>query len=686
MEGPKLLIVEDEADGAESLAAELAAAGYGVVGIASSPEEAVALCRSADPLVVLLDVRLRGGLDGIEAARRIRREARVPAVFVTSDADSQTRARAREVVPFGYVVRPAGSEELKRTVEIAVDRARLERELGGRDEQFHLMVEQIPAVLWTTDLESRFTSSSGAGLAALGLRQNEVVGRTLSEFFGFPGEDDPAIAATRRALEGESVTYEAEWQNRHYQCFTRPMHEPSGRTIGTIGVALDITDRVKAEEQLLQDATHDRLTGLTNRSNFVNRLARALEAGRRKARRLAVLLVDLDRFKIVNDSLGHTAGDRLLIEAARVLTSLVRPTDVVARIGGDEFAILLEDLDGEGSATMAAARLQHALRQPFSIGGRDVFSTASIGIAFSRDGTEEPEELLRDADTAMFRAKERGRSRHEVFDKSMHSRAVALLDLETDLRHALERHEFRLHYQPINELKSGEITGFEALLRWDHPERGLLAPEHFLPFAEDAGLIGEIDAWVLQHVCRQIGDWRRRRTDGEIVPININLSNGQFLETGLLERVQWLLGESGVPTGSLRLEVTEGVLIADLDSAAQTLHKLKSAGVSVCLDDFGTGYSSLSYLMKFPVDWLKIDRSFVSGLEHTGPNQEIVQAILVLAQNLGMSVVAEGVETRDQRSRLSELGCSFGQGFHFSPPVEDSRAWEMMERGKLPGS
>jgi diguanylate cyclase (GGDEF)-like protein/PAS domain S-box-containing protein len=681
-----ILLFEDEAAGAAELAAELKGAGFSVAGIASSLEEAIALGRAADPILVVMDVRLKGGLDGIEAARQIQREVKLPVVFVTADADAATRARARDLVPFGYVVKPFAPEELRRTLEIAVDRAQITKEFGGREEQFRLMVEQIPAVLWTTDLELRFTSSSGAGLAALGLRQNQVVGLTLTEFFGSPGENFPAIAATRRALDGESVSYEAQWQDRHYQCYTRPMRESLGRTIGSIGVALDITDRVKAEEQLLQDATHDRLTGLSNRSNFVNHLSRALETGRRSVHRLAVLLVDLDRFKLVNDSLGHAAGDRLLIEAGRVLTSLVRPTDLVARIGGDEFAILLDDLEGEGSATMAAARLQHALRQPFSIGGRDVFSTASIGIAFSRDGAEDPEELLRDADTAMFRAKERGRARHEVFDKSMHSRAVALLDLETDLRHALERHEFRLHYQPINRLRSGEITGFEALLRWSHPERGLLTPEHFLPFAEDAGLIGEIDAWVLHRACRQIGEWRKRRPGGEIVPINVNLSNRQFLEAGLPDRVEWLLAEANVPAGSLRLEVTEGVLIADLDAAAETLHRLKRAGISVCLDDFGTGYSSLSYLFRFPVDWLKIDRSFISGLKDAGASQEIVQAILVLAQNLGMSVVAEGVETHDQRSRLTDLGCSFGQGFLFSPAVESPRAWEMLEAGSLPGS
>jgi diguanylate cyclase (GGDEF)-like protein len=390
----------------------------------------------------------------------------------------------------------------------------------------------------------------------------------------------------------------------------------------------------------------------------------------------AVLFIDLDRFKMINDSLGHAIGDQLLCEIASRLTACLGSNDIVARLGGDEFVVLLEDIKIKDYIVSIAQHILQELSTPFNLAGREIFTSASIGIALSTTSFNHPEDLLRDADLAMYRAKMQGRGRYEIFHPRMHSSAVAMLQLETDLRRALDRQELKLCYQPIISLRSDRLVGFEALLRWQHPQQGLISPLKFVPIAEETGLIGPIGTWILQEACRQMRHWQQRFPEWRFLTVNVNLSSKQF-SPHLAEQVQQILQQTGLNGQHLKLELTESVLMGHGDAAATTLAQLKELGIHLAIDDFGTGYSSLSYLHRFPIDTLKVDRSFIQRVDTDGEQLAIVRTIITLAWNLGMEVVAEGVETLKQLAQLRSLRCEYAQGYLFSRP-QDAAAIEAL--------
>ena len=504
----------------------------------------------------------------------------------------------------------------------------------------------------------------------VGCKPEEMVGRSFLEFV-YP----PDLSLLRAAETAGPYVIRAVRSNGqlvHLEVHQRSLEKDGQRLIS--GAVVDVTARVRAEsaerDKLLHDAFHDLLTGLPNRALFLDRLEHrlALEKRRHKTS-FSVLVLDIDRFKVINDSLGHVRGDELLIEVARRLQSCLRPGDSVARLSGDEFTILLEDVATAADARKVADRLREELRVPFWLGAHEVFSGASIGIAHGSATYAHPEDILRDADTALYRAKAQGRGRCVEFDASMHDRAVELLQLETALRRALERNEFRLHYQPVVSLTSGQITGAEALLRWNHPERGLVPPMEFIPLAEETGLIVEIGAWVLREASRQMKEWQERLGQPGL-EIGVNLSSRQFQGPGLVAEVAEVLRATGLSPRSLRLEVTESLLMDKHPNVAQTMTELRAMGVRIDLDDFGTGYSSLSYLHQFPIDTLKIDRSFIHRIGASDDAVEIVNTILALANSLDMEVVAEGVETEQQLEVLRKMHCAYAQGYHLSRPVE----------------
>ncbi|HEX8285840.1 MAG TPA: EAL domain-containing protein [Pyrinomonadaceae bacterium] len=431
----------------------------------------------------------------------------------------------------------------------------------------------------------------------------------------------------------------------------------------------------ESREHFRNAALHDALTGLPNRALLMSHLKLAVEhAKRRPGFLFAVLFLDLDRFKVINDSLGHLAGDQLLDQFARRLEVCIRTTDTVARLGGDEFAILLSDIEDYADAARVAERIQEELERPFHLGGHEVYTSASIGICLSATGYNDPDAILRDADTVMYRAKANGRARHELFDEGMHARAVALLRTETDLRRAVERDEFRVFYQPILSLVTGEVAGFEALVRWQHPALGLVPPSEFIPVAEETGLIVEIGRRVLSESCRQLREWQTRGVVPETHHVSVNLSGKQFAQASLAASVAGALGETGLDPRCLRLEITESVVMGNAEATCATLERLRALGLGVSIDDFGTGYSSLSYLHRFPVDTLKVDRSFISRMGEGDENGEIVRTIVTLASNLGMGVVAEGVETARQADLLRGLGCEYAQGYLFARPLDPQAA------------
>ena len=434
-----------------------------------------------------------------------------------------------------------------------------------------------------------------------------------------------------------------------------------------------------AEEQMRHDAYHDALTGLPNRALFMERVIRTMERARKDESYLfAVLFLDLDRFKNVNDSLGHSVGDLLLVEIARRLRSCVHPTDTIARLGGDEFTVLLENLEYPENATTVAERLQEELEVPIKVGQHELYTTVSVGIVANANHRERPEDLLRDADTAMYRAKENGRARYEVFETEMRYRVTSILNLETDLRKAVQREEFEAFYQPIVSLSSGEVAGFEALVRWRHPEQGLLKPSKFIYLAEEIGLIEPIGDFMIREACREIASLRRKFPDHRPLGVSVNLSASQLVRPGLARKLRQVLREFGLDGRDLQLEITESAIMQDVGLAASAVLELRKLGVKVHLDDFGTGYSSLSLLHRLTVDALKIDQSFVTLMEAGDDKAEIVQAITTLAHSLGMDAVAEGMETSGQLARLRSIGCDYGQGFYFSEAVDSRGAEEIM--------
>jgi diguanylate cyclase (GGDEF)-like protein/PAS domain S-box-containing protein len=524
--------------------------------------------------------------------------------------------------------------------------------------------------------EGRWLQVNRALCKILGYSEREML---VIDFLTIIHPDDLGVAvdAIKRLRKGNSTID---------QCEVRFRHKSGHKVWGLWSASLaggphvastplvfqiqDITDRKRAEEQLQHEAMHDVLTGLPNRAMFIDHLELAIaRAQRNQDRKFAVLYVDLDRFKIINDSLGHAVGDQLLKEIALRLWNCVRAGDTVARLGGDEFVLLLEDVYAESEAIEVAERIKSELAAPFTLNGREVFTTVSIGVASSWTSYHQAEGLIRDADAAMYRAKSLGKNRHEIYDSVMHAQVNDLLQMETALRLAVERKEFIVYYQSIVDLETFKISGFEALIRWNHPEKGFISPANFIPLAEETGLIVEIGEWVLREACQQMERWQKIFPSDPPLFVSVNLSSKQFIQSDLIQRIERIIKETKINPEGLKLEITESAVMDDVDSATEMLKKLRALGIKLSIDDFGTGYSSLSYLHRFPIDTLKVDRSFVVNMSEDSENVEIVRTIVSLAQNLGMNVIAEGVETKEQLAALRKLGCENGQGYLFSKPV-----------------
>ena len=451
---------------------------------------------------------------------------------------------------------------------------------------------------------------------------------------------------------------------------TRLFREIAISALTEIELQRRTADAERIEQQLRHDALHDRLTGLPNRAFFVERVRIAVERARRNPEEcFGVLFLDLDNFKAINDSFGHVAGDELLLEVSRRLTGCLRSLDMLARLGGDEFALLLENIREPSDAARVAERLQASLQTPITVGEDEAYTSVSLGIAVHSEADDHPQHLLRSADLALYRAKEQGRARFQVFDPRMHEEAVRRLRLETDLRRALERNQFRLHYQPVVSLDTGRIVAVEALLRWEHPERGLVPPGDFIHVAEEAGIISEISRWVLEQACRQCQTWRREHGDDAPESVWVNLSMRQLAEGGLARQVSEVLQSLRFEAKRLTLEVTENLLVENVDVSLRTLSELHELGVRVFMDDFGSGHSSLGFLDRLAIDGIKIDRSFIGHLGAGDRPLQLVRTIVALVRGLGFIPIAEGVETEEQLRLLRDMGCEFAQGFHFSRAV-----------------
>ena len=556
------------------------------------------------------------------------------------------------------------------------------RRLHASEGRYRGIVETAQEGVWLLDGAGRTSFVNSKTAEMLGVKVSDMLGRPLMDFV-----DPEFVAAVGSRLErwaagpveGEEFKFRrADGTALWGLVAASPVPLEGPASLGALAMLSDITARKAAEEALVHQAFHDTLTGLANRALFLDRVEHALARRRRNVVDTAVLFLDLDRFKSVNDTLGHGAGDELLVAVARRLESVVRPGDTVCRLGGDEFVVLCEELVDERDALVVAERVAKAVGAPVMVSGRHVSVTASIGIAFATTAAyETADALLRDADAAMYRAKDAGRDGVELFNPEIRARALERLEIEAALRHAIDHGELQVHYQPMMDLANSQVMGVEALVRWQREGHGLVPPLDFIPLAEESGLIVDLGAVVLRQACHQVAEWNRRRPGGRPLTASVNLSARQLMSPGLVELVSTTLADSGLEPTSLCLEITESVLMEDAEASRLALEELKALGLSIAVDDFGTGYSSLLYLRRFPVDGLKVDRSFVAGLGDSAQDTAIVAGVVGLAHALGMSAVAEGVETPEQAERLKEMGCGLAQGFHWSKamPAEELEQW-----------
>ncbi len=692
----RILVVDDEPVIHVVIREVLASEGHEIL-VASSVAEGRSLIAQARELdVAFLDKNLPDG-SGLELGRALSTaHPHTPWILMTALATLESAVEAMQIGAYDYLQKPFSDvQKLVTLTQNATGHARIRKE---RDSLLERLLESearysraltgASVGIWDWDLLGGTVFYSPRWMAMVGVHSG-VLSRPEDWLDHVHAEDVERLrTALSRHLEGAEPHFEAEYRIYHQQRASyrwmlargQCVRDAGGLPLRIAGSQTDIHDRKLAEEQLLHDATHDGLTGLPNRTVLADRTGRLIERAKRHADyQFAMLYVDLDRFKLVNDGLGHSSGDELLVAVARRLEGCVRTGDTVTRVGGDEFVILLDGVLGAEGAVIVARRILAELARAFPLSRHQVFSGAAIGIALGSAAYATPEELQRDADTAMYRAKAQGGGTFAVFDQRMHRRAVELLQLHNTLRLALERQELRVHYQPIVQVGSRRIVGFEALLRWQHPERGMVSPGEFIPVAEETGLILPIGEWILEQACRQLAAWQGRFTREQPLTMSVNLSSKQLRQPGLVELVGRLLEEHRLDPSCVGIELTESILMESIEHSARMLAALKELRVQLHLDDFGTGFSSLSYLHRFPIDKLKIDRSFVHGLVGQDNHHEIVRAIVTLARALDMAVVAEGVETEEQLAALTELGCHYGQGYLFARPAPPEAIVALLE-------
>jgi predicted signal transduction protein with EAL and GGDEF domain/FixJ family two-component response regulator len=701
----KLLVIDDSPDVHELVSIWLADQG---VEIRFAPDGAHGLSAAAEwsPDLILLDVDMPG-IDGFEVCRRLKANPDtrpVPVVFLSGAADTEQRLRGLELGAVDYVAKPFDPTELRARVRSNLAMRQLAARLEESERFARSTVDALTThiaildgsglILATNRAWTDFATANAADPATLSPGANYIdfcLGH--SRWLGRHGTQ--VANGVRAVARGDAPHFQIEYrsdaggQARWFAA--RISRFPGDGPVRIVVARENITDLKLAEERLRHDSLHDALTGLPNRVLFADRVERCVERHRRNpaGHAFAVLFLDLDRFKLINDSLGHAAGDHLLRAVADRIQDAIRTTDcvvrhaaaaaatadepTVARLGGDEFTILLEDLRSPDDAVRVAERVQAVVGQPLTFEGHEISTTASIGIVAGGAGYASATDLLRDADVAMYRAKACGKARYAIFDSAMHEAAVASLRIENDLRRALQGRELELHYQPLVSLNTGVTVGFEALIRWRHAGK-LISPAHFIPIAEETGLIVPIGSWVIRCAVEQLARWRAGSTAAPDLCVSVNLSRRQLSDPTLVPHIEDCLRRNNVPPHLLKVEITESMIMEDRGTAADILNRLKSTGVVICIDDFGTGHSSLSCLHEFPIDVLKVDRSFVSGAHANRNRSDVLRAILALARNLGLQTIAEGIETPDQRAFLLTHGCEFGQGYLFSPAVPADEA------------
>ena len=677
----KVLLVEDDEDDyilTSGLISEIKGTEYSVDWVASYAE-ALRVVTHNEHDVCLVDYRLGSGtgLQLLLAAAAI--GCRTPIILLTGQGDKELDLEATEAGAADYLIKgQIEASVLERSMRYAIKHAHTLESLRESESRFRSVVESASDAIVLADGGGAIISWNKGAETIFGYTTAEVTGQPLAALLAETSRTSKnqdmqqllASGAVRLSggpiellgLKQDGTQFPLELSLSSWQTAQGAFYS---------GIIRDVTERKALEEQLSHQALHDPLTHLANRVLFRNRVEHALMRADRHHESFGVLFLDLDNFKTINDSLGHDAGDRLLTAVAERLQASLRITDTAARLGGDEFAILVEDASHTDDAVLVAERLTDVLRTPFLLEDKQVFINASVGIAVATNGQESADALLRNADVAMYMAKNQGKNRYVVFEGKMHTAMLNRMELESDLRQAIDRNEFVIHYQPIVTLQSGHITGVEALVRWNHPKRGLLQPADFISIAEETGLIVPLGTWVLEQACQKMRDWQLQYPEKPLLSVTVNLSNRQLQQVELPAVVSAALIKSGLEPRCLVLEITEGVMMENTKETICRLQELKKLGIMLAIDDFGTGYSSLSYLAQFPMDVLKIDKSFVDKIISGSEGTALMRAIITMSQTLHLSTVAEGIEEPEQLEALQSMGCKLGQGFHFAKPLSE---------------
>jgi len=676
MANEKIFIAASDSAVTSDIASKLNTLGYTVIGESEDGDASVHQIEELLPDLVLVDLHLKSPLNGIDLAKKIHTDFDLPVIFISSSSDTQSLHSALPAQAYALVNKPFEIHDLKSSIILSLYKHSMNRKLRESEERYALALQAANDGIWDWNIKANQIHYSPRWTEMLGLQENDI-SADPQEWFDLVHPDDKESFQKKLEahLNGTTPHFELEYRIKHNNgeflwVLSRgaSVKDANGTPYRIVGSQSDITARKLVEERLAHDTLHDALTGLPNRILFLDRLQNRIERNKRNPDKLfAVMFIDLDRFKVVNDSLGHAAGDQLLVTVATRIKQCLRPEDTVARLSGDEFAILLDSITDVNDAGQVADRIRSKLITTTILGSIERSPTASIGIVIFDPSYTSSEELLRDADSAMYHSKSKGGNQYQIFDKSMLTSAVELIQLEGELKRAVERKEWLCYYQPIFSLVSGKPVGAEALVRWQHPYRGILLPKEFINVAEETGAIIPIGEYILDAACKQAKVWRESQNPKFYV--SVNLSARQFQDIGLVNKVEKILHKTGLSGEGLRLEITENIAINNTEHTKKVLEELEKIGIHTSIDDFGTGYSSLSYLKNFPLNVLKIDQSFIKDLQVNEKNKSLVVAILSMARSMGLEVVAEGVEKDEQLNFLRSQSCDNVQGFLLSHPL-----------------